>query len=339
MHVAESSVHLRAPVRVDAVHDHVELLHAVEERPALHLFARAALQELLRGFVKIRTGELRLDVRHLDVRRRVRGRGRSHLHELVQARSGVERREGRARASRLRGRHPGRARCRCRRSAGSTLGARKKLAPPGASERRASSGTRGRSRAMRVGNSRSRPDRCHPEARARAFQGSGVRRRETARGAPLGAARKLTLARHLFSSSRGDPEKPPKERTSDARDRAFVRIAIRRATCASMRVEIAAFVASSARVGVRRRRQSRSRKSERARAPSSTRVLHATGAHGSRRHFPNCDCFPIRPRRFKAAAPTETRETTSREPPGRPVRKSARDLTALAIAQPSLSDR
>ena len=126
VHVAESSVHLRAPVRVDAVHDHVELLHAVEERPALHLFARAALQELLRGFVKIRTGELRLDVRHLDVRRRVRGRGRSHLHELVQARSGVERREGRARASRLRGRHPGRARCRCRRSAGSTLGARKK---------------------------------------------------------------------------------------------------------------------------------------------------------------------------------------------------------------------
>lgn len=62
-------------------------------------------------------------------------------------------------------------------------------------------------------------------------------------------------------------------------------------------------------------------------SPSSTRVLHATGAHGSRRHFPNCDCFPIRPRRFKAAAPTETRETTSREPPGRPVRKSARDLT------------
>jgi len=118
---------------------------------------------------------------------------------------------------------------------------------------------------MRVGNSRSRPDRCHPEARARAFQGSGVRRREQS-GAPLGAARKLTLSRHLFSSSRGNPEKPPKERTSDARDRAFVRIAIRRATCASMRVEIAAFVASSARVGVRRRRQSRSRKSERARA-------------------------------------------------------------------------
>jgi len=116
---------------------------------------------------------------------------------------------------------------------------------------------------MRVGNSRSRPDQCHPEARARAFQGSGVRRREQS-GAPLGAARKLTLSRHLFSSSRGNPEKPPKERTSDARDRAFVRIAIRRATCASMRVEIAAFVASSARVGVRRRRQSRSRKSDRA---------------------------------------------------------------------------
>jgi hypothetical protein len=179
---------------------------------------------------------------------------------------------------------------------------------------------------MRVGNSRSRPDQCHPEARARAFQGSGVRRREQS-GAPLGAARKLTLSRHLFSSSRGNPEKPPKERTSDARDRAFVRIAIRRATCASMRVEIAAFVASSARVGVRRRRQSRSRKSERARA----RAVHefytrrAPTAAAAISQIVTVSPYdrdgskpPRRPRRAKrrVANPRDGR-----------FRKSARDLT------------
>ena len=341
VHVAESSVHLRARVRVDAVHDHVELLHAVEERPALHLFARAALQELLRGFVKIRTGELRLDVRHLDVRRRVRGRGRSHLHELVQARSGVERREGRARASRLRGRDLGRARgCRCRRSAGSTLGARKKTSAARRFRKtrlerhsRTFAGDAGWEFALAT-----RP--MSPRgARARV---SGIRRsparaiRRSSRSGP-----KTDALTSPFSSSRGKSGKAaegtderrarprvrpdrdsPRDLCLDARGDRRVRGVLGARRCATP--PTIALAEKRARPALR-----------------STRVLHATGARTrSRRHFPNCDCFPIRPRRFKAAAPTETRETTSREPPGRPVpKKRTRSDSALAIAQPGLSDR
>ena len=326
VHVAESSVHLRAPVRVDAVHDHVELLHAVEERPALHLFARAALQELLRGFVKIRTGELRLDVRHLDVRRRVRGRGRSHLHELVQARSGVERRENRARASRLRGRHPGRARCRCRRSAGSTLGARKKTSAARRFRKtrlerhsRTFAGDAGWEFALAT-----RP--MSPRgARARV---SGIRRsparaiRRSSRSGEKTDARTspfFFLARQSGKAAEGTDERrarprvrpdrdSPRDLCLDARGDRRVRGVLGARRCATPPTIALA--------------EKRARPS-----PSSTRVLHATGAHAAAAISQIVTVSPYdrdgsqpprRPRRAKrrVANPRDGR-----------FRKSARDLT------------
>jgi hypothetical protein len=73
------------------VEDRVVLRAAVEQRLALRLLRPGDLQELFFRVAQIRPDELRLYVRHLDVRGRVRGLGVTQLHELIQPGSGVER--------------------------------------------------------------------------------------------------------------------------------------------------------------------------------------------------------------------------------------------------------